>query len=302
MIQILLITNHASPVREFHISTKQIVSGALLILLAFIVFSWCIASLTNQARDQLLVASQNKDADQNINLRKGSDYELKLYELQARLQEIQINFEKLNMLNQTLVNLNTTPALIKRPNDLNVDSVPVFQIKKSGAPQGGPNKPNQQAEFHGDSFGVRLDLTLQKSFALNYQITKLHKDIASYRLASKSLLMGLPLPLHSTVSSGIGYRNDPFTGQIAWHDGADFPAPYGTLILATASGIVIKSGWSGDYGNMVEVQHINGSISRYAHAQELMVKVGQFVKQSQAIGKVGSTGRSTGPHLHYEVL
>jgi murein DD-endopeptidase MepM/ murein hydrolase activator NlpD len=125
-------------------------------------------------------------------------------------------------------------------------------------------------------------------------------------LQNKSTLsnpsLGLPLPFKVSASSGLGYRIDPMTSQIAWHDGTDYPALYGTLILVAASGIVIKAGWSGDYGNMVEVQHSNGSITRYAHAQELLVQVGQNVKKSQPIGKVGSTGRSTDPHLHYEIL
>ena len=72
--------------------------------------------------------------------------------------------------------------------------------------------------------------------------------------------------------------------------------------MATADGIVIKAGWSGEYGNLVDVQHRNGVVTRYAHAQELMVRVGQKVKKSQLLAKVGSTGRSTGPHLHYEIL
>ena len=110
------------------------------------------------------------------------------------------------------------------------------------------------------------------------------------------------MPYEVAPSSGLGYRIDPFTNQIAWHDGTDFPAPTGTPILATANGIVIKAGWGGDYGNMVEVRHPNGYITRYAHAQELSVQVGQAVKKSQVIGKSGSTGRSTGPHLHYEIV
>jgi murein DD-endopeptidase MepM/ murein hydrolase activator NlpD len=113
---------------------------------------------------------------------------------------------------------------------------------------------------------------------------------------------GSPLPFEVSPSSGLGYRIDPFTRQIAWHDGTDFPATYGTLILATADGIVIKAGWSGEYGNLVDVQHRNGTVTRYAHAQELMVQVGQKVKKFQPLAKVGSTGRSTGPHLHYEIL
>ena len=104
------------------------------------------------------------------------------------------------------------------------------------------------------------------------------------------------------ASSGLGYRPDPFTGKVAWHEGTDFPAAFGTPILATADGTVIRSSWDAEYGNVVDVQHKNSVITRYAHAQELLVKPGDFVRKSQMIAKVGSTGRSTGPHLHYEVL
>jgi murein DD-endopeptidase MepM/ murein hydrolase activator NlpD len=104
------------------------------------------------------------------------------------------------------------------------------------------------------------------------------------------------------ASSGLGYRIDPLTQQTAWHEGTDFPAAYGTPILATAEGVVIRAAWDQEYGYVVDVQHKNSVVTRYAHAQEILVKQGDFVKQSQAIAKVGSTGRSTGPHLHYEVL
>jgi murein DD-endopeptidase MepM/ murein hydrolase activator NlpD len=103
-------------------------------------------------------------------------------------------------------------------------------------------------------------------------------------------------------TSGLSYRLDPLTRQIAWHDGTDYPAAYGAPILATAEGKVIRAGWDGEYGNLVELAHKNGIVTRYAHAQELLVKPGDDVKKHQVIAKVGSTGRSTGPHVHYEIL
>ena len=119
---------------------------------------------------------------------------------------------------------------------------------------------------------------------------------------SNSLPTGSPLPLMPQASSGLGYRIDPMTQEKAWHEGTDFPAAYGTPILATAEGVVIRAAWDQEYGYVVDIQHKNAVVTRYAHAQEILVKQGDFVKQSQAIAKVGSTGRSTGPHLHYEVL
>jgi len=114
------------------------------------------------------------------------------------------------------------------------------------------------------------------------------------------------LPSQSPVvdgwhSSNFGYRVDPFTGQHSFHEGLDFPAETGTPIVSAASGKVIASEWHAQYGNMIEVDHGNGLVSRYAHASVRKVREGDLVVRGQPIAAVGSTGRSTGPHLHFEV-
>jgi murein DD-endopeptidase MepM/ murein hydrolase activator NlpD len=101
-------------------------------------------------------------------------------------------------------------------------------------------------------------------------------------------------------TSGFGVRSDPFLGRPAMHTGLDFRAATGDPVRATANGKVVSSGWSGGYGRMVEVDHGNGLSTRYGHLSEINVRVGDQVKIGQVIGAVGSTGRSTGPHLHYE--
>jgi murein DD-endopeptidase MepM/ murein hydrolase activator NlpD len=101
-------------------------------------------------------------------------------------------------------------------------------------------------------------------------------------------------------TSGFGIRSDPFLGRPAMHTGLDFRAATGDPVRATANGKVISSGWAGGYGRMVEVDHGNGLSTRYGHLSEINVKVGETVRIGQVIGTVGSTGRSTGPHLHYE--
>jgi murein DD-endopeptidase MepM/ murein hydrolase activator NlpD len=103
------------------------------------------------------------------------------------------------------------------------------------------------------------------------------------------------------IGSRFGFRIDPFSGERAMHTGLDFPAEVGTPILAAAGGVVIVQEYHGAYGNMVEVDHGNGLITRYAHASATFVKKGDIVKRGQKIASVGSTGRSTGPHLHFEV-
>ena len=104
------------------------------------------------------------------------------------------------------------------------------------------------------------------------------------------------------ISSGFGNRADPFTGRAAFHKGVDFAGRAGTDVVAVASGVVI---WSGDrygYGEMVEVNHGNGYVTRYAHNAENLVVVGDTVKRGEIIASMGSTGRATGPNLHFEVL
>jgi len=101
-------------------------------------------------------------------------------------------------------------------------------------------------------------------------------------------------------TSGFGVRSDPFLGRPAMHTGLDFRAQTGDPVRATANGKVVSAGWSGGYGRMVEIDHGNGLSTRYGHLSEINVKIGDPVKIGQVIGEVGSTGRSTGPHLHYE--
>jgi murein DD-endopeptidase MepM/ murein hydrolase activator NlpD len=101
-------------------------------------------------------------------------------------------------------------------------------------------------------------------------------------------------------TSGFGVRSDPFLGRPAMHTGLDFRAASGDPVRATANGKVVSSGWAGGYGRMVEIDHGNGLSTRYGHLSEINVKVGDIIKIGQVIGAVGSTGRSTGPHLHYE--
>jgi murein DD-endopeptidase MepM/ murein hydrolase activator NlpD len=102
-------------------------------------------------------------------------------------------------------------------------------------------------------------------------------------------------------SSSYGWRIDPFNGSKAFHEGLDFPANTGTPIHAAADGIVSVSELSHAYGNMVKIDHGSGLETRYAHASKLLVKVGERVTKGQPVALVGSTGRSTGPHLHYEI-
>jgi murein DD-endopeptidase MepM/ murein hydrolase activator NlpD len=109
-------------------------------------------------------------------------------------------------------------------------------------------------------------------------------------------------PVTGEQGSLFGWRIDPFTGRSALHTGLDFPATPGTPIHAAAGGVVVTQEYHPAYGNLIEVDHGKDLLSRYAHASRVFVKKGDLVKRGQKIAEVGSTGRSTGPHLHFEVL
>lgn len=117
------------------------------------------------------------------------------------------------------------------------------------------------------------------------------------------LLDTIPMrwPTWGKISSRYGWRKDPFTGQRAWHTGIDIAAPSGRSVVATAEGRVVFAGWNGNYGKCVIVRHQFGYETVYGHLSKILVNPGDLVKKNQVIAKVGSTGRSTGPHLHYEV-
>ena len=118
----------------------------------------------------------------------------------------------------------------------------------------------------------------------------------------KKSLLPTTLPIDAQWSaSAFGWRFDPFTGSRAMHEGVDFVAPTGTAIKAAAAGFVIASEYHPQYGHMIEIDHGKDLVTRYAHASKRLVKTGMFVKRGQRIADVGSTGRSTGPHLHFEV-
>jgi murein DD-endopeptidase MepM/ murein hydrolase activator NlpD len=122
------------------------------------------------------------------------------------------------------------------------------------------------------------------------------------RLSTTVATVPLRKPVEGEIdqTSGFGVRIDPFIGRPAMHTGLDFRGDTGEAIRVTAAGTVVSAGWSGGYGRMVEVDHGNGLATRYGHLSEIDVKVGQALKAGQSVGRMGSTGRSTGPHLHYE--
>lgn len=141
---------------------------------------------------------------------------------------------------------------------------------------------------------ARLNQKLQEVFA---QID----DVSYYREVMKSVPIGKPVWSY-WLSSSFGHRSDPFNKKSATHKGVDLASNKGNKVKTMAKGKVTRSSWNGGYGNMVEIDHGNGFKTKYAHLNKAYVKKGAYVNPGDTIGEVGSTGRSTGPHLHYEIL
>lgn len=136
---------------------------------------------------------------------------------------------------------------------------------------------------------------LEKKFAL------LSDQSARRAVAQEAIPMERPVLGKNWVASRYGYRRDPFTGRRAFHSGYDYAAKAGTPVIAAAAGVVIYAGRRGNYGKVIEVYHGGGVSSLYGHLSDYSVASWQYVRRGEVIGEVGSTGRSTGPHLHYEL-
>jgi murein DD-endopeptidase MepM/ murein hydrolase activator NlpD len=139
---------------------------------------------------------------------------------------------------------------------------------------------------------------------LDAALMRVARDVATAeRLKALMSFVPLRMPLSGdpSLTSGFGYRVDPFLGRLALHPGVDLAEAYGAEIYTAATGRVVHAGPAGGYGIMVEIDHGNGLATRYAHMSEALVEEGQAVDKGAVLGRLGSTGRSTGPHLHYEV-
>ena len=160
-----------------------------------------------------------------------------------------------------------------------------------------PPPPQESAEALGrqlDELQARLVQQTDNLRMLDVALTRRSADQA--RLPST-----MPVNDYPFLSSSYGWRRNPVTHRYAMHEGLDFAAPTGTPIIAASGGVVLESRFQSGYGNTVEIDHGDGMITRYAHASKLLVKPGELVGRGQEIALVGSTGQSTGPHLHFEV-
>ena len=239
---------------------------------------------TNAAVSQL-AELENDISTQKVLISKArQSAEFELDALAARLGKMQANVIRLNALGQRLVRV------------AKLDSKE-FDFKNTPA-YGGPSEKESVASIDLANVVANLDQVLSSREA---QLDVLEEVIMNRQLRSESKPRGRPITKGWT-SSYYGKRTDPFTGKLAMHKGMDFAGKEGSKIVSVASGVVT---WSGDrygYGQLVEINHGNGYTTRYGHNAELLVKVGDSIEKGQAISLMGSTGRSTGPHVHFEVL
>jgi murein DD-endopeptidase MepM/ murein hydrolase activator NlpD len=186
--------------------------------------------------------------------------------------------EALNVLSSTVESEMDRLSAALTPIGIEVDAA----REGIGEAQGGPYVPASEMRF------------AERAAVLDRMLD----DVQELRRTAAE--MPLRAPLIARLSSGFGYRTDPFLKRKAFHAGIDFVAATGTRVRATAPGVVTAAGREGGYGKMVEVRHAGGVTTRYGHLSAILVSEGDRVELGTPIGLVGSTGRSTGPHLHYE--
>lgn len=166
---------------------------------------------------------------------------------------------------------------------------------------GGPSEVGADVAFSKPQFVQELSALANEIEVREEQLEILQALINGKKLDDEVFIAGRPVR-QGWMSSRFGRRTDPFNGRIAMHRGVDFAAKDGSDIISVAAGVVTFAGRRSGYGKLVEVSHGNGYSTRYAHCKEILASVGDVVKAGDAIALVGSTGRSTGPHVHFEVL
>ena len=166
--------------------------------------------------------------------------------------------------------------------------------------QGGPEGEALASSLELPDFVAQLEELSHQLENREQQLNVLENMLMSRNLHKEVFPAGRPIT-KGWLSSKYGTRNDPFTGKPEFHKGVDLAGKEGSDIIGVAAGVVTWAGKRYGYGNLVEVTHGNGYVTRYGHAKEVLVKVGEAIKKGQKIALMGNTGRSTGPHVHFEV-
>ncbi len=235
----------------------------------------------NELRAWLASAQAEEQRKQELFLRQSLDA------MAVRLGQMQAQLQRLDGLGARLAKLSGM-----KPQEFSFGQAPA----QGGPYLGVPQQQDISLESMLQQMGELDSLLSDRSDKLIALETLLQQD----KLDKKMLPSVAPITV-SWYSSNFGWRIDPFTGKNAMHEGVDYMVPAGTPVYASAGGVVVYADTHPQYGKMVEIDHGNQIITRYAHASKLLVKVGDVVRRGHEIAKVGSTGRSTGNHLHFEV-
>lgn len=288
-VQIILVSDRlttakAITIRPWHL-LGALFSFTVLVFLLASAFSFITLKHAGQWRipvvDEMIAAARNEEIERSEQFVREN-----LNTMAIKLGQMQAQLIQLDTLGTRLAKL----AGVKPPE-------PVSENKQPG--RGGPlvqehTMSAQELEAQLQLFSDQLS---QQDDYLGLIESELLLDQATLALVPSTL----PVAGGTWNASGFGWRIDPFNGSRAMHEGVDFVAEVGTPIIAAAAGVVTTASFHPAYGNMVEIDHGRDLSTRYAHASKLLVKPGMVVRRGQKIAEVGSTGRSTGPHLHFEV-
>ncbi|MGB7502329.1 MAG: M23 family metallopeptidase [Azonexus sp.] len=281
-MQIILVSRHLKVARTITIMPRHLVIASFAFL-SLIMFT---ATLTSWLTSHVSHAGSQDDAlSQQQETHKAQQFVNNNLQLMAtRLGELQAQVLHLDTLGERLSGL----AGIKR-------EAPPVSAPLPG--QGGAFVP---APLGADELQREIDRLSRGVDVRTDELALLESRFLEKRV--KERLMPTTLPVKEAfLGSPFGHRSDPILGQRAMHEGIDFNAETGTPVVAAADGVVLSAAYQSDFGNMVDVDHGDGLTTRYAHLSRINVKAGSMIKRGELIGAVGSTGRSTGSHLHFEV-
>jgi len=307
-MQIIITQGRLAKARVLHLQRWQLVFGALGLALVLMLTSGAVYHyfFLQAARDGWPVVSQlvrwvvrDDLAQRERYMQENLDaMARRVGELQARLVNLQMMGDRVSQLAGVNADDLQPPAAVSTPGLPGTSDAPIRDIKASPAARGGPATTLPSASSA--TLSALLD-DLDAATMLNADIfTLVESRLLEHRL--EALLVPSSAPVDGPIGSRFGFRYDPFNGRRALHTGLDFPALAGTPVHAAAGGVVVGVERHPEYGNLLTLDHGNELLTRYAHLSRVLVQQGDIVRRQQHIADVGSTGRSTGPHLHFEVL